>query len=64
MTVTVRWGKNPFRTYNCWYCCYGNIITESTISPEHCFKSHIRKLKKHGSDISKFESVPTIERVS
>lgn len=61
MTVKVKWGKTPFRTYECWYCLYGNIITESQKSPEACFQSHLRKLKKYGVDISKFDDKPIIE---
>lgn len=62
MTVKVKWGKLPFRTYQCWYCLYGNIVTESQESPEICFKRHIHKLEKCGIDISKFGDSPIIEK--
>lgn len=64
MRVKVRWAKNPFRTYACWTARYGNIVTESRISPEHCFRRHIKKLEKMGIDTKNFGDKPVIIKES
>ena len=64
MQLKVRWSKMPFRTYSCWVCRYGNIVTESQISPERCFNAHLKKLQKLGVDISKFAPTPVVIKES
>ncbi len=59
--LKVIWEKSPvYRNCFVWVCRYGNIITRSTVSPERCFKMHIKKLKSNGIDISKFDDKPII----
>lgn len=64
MRVKVEWKKNPFRTYYCWTAHYGNIVTESQISPEHCFDRHLMKLKRLGVDTRKFGDKPVVIKES
>lgn len=64
MRLKVKWSKGAFRTYYCWVCVYGNIVTESKISPERCFYAHLKKLRKLGVDMSRIEQTPIIIKES
>lgn len=59
MQLKVEWTKTRYG-YSAWICRYGNVITQSQISPERCFKMQIKKLISMGTDMSKISSVPMI----
>lgn len=59
MQLKVEWAKTWYG-YSAWVCRYGNIVTQSSISPERCFKSHIKKLKSMGIDTSGISPIPVI----
>lgn len=61
MKLKVKWAKS-LNGYPAWICQYGSFKTESTVSPTKCFKSHLKKLKAMGVDISRIDPIPKIIR--
>lgn len=54
MLMKVEWEKTQYG-YEAWVCRYGNIVTQSTISPEKCLKNHLVKLKSNGYNVEKIK---------
>lgn len=57
--LEVRYEKTKYG-YLAWVCKYGNIISQSTLSPERCFWIQMKKLKAKGVDISTISPEPII----
>lgn len=57
--LKVEWEKTNYG-YSAWVCRYGNVVTQSTISPERCFETHLKKLKSIGIDTDKISPVPKV----
>lgn len=52
--MKVEWKKTRYG-YEAWECRWGNIVTQSQISPEKCLENHLVKLKSNGYDVEKIK---------